>query len=127
MASAPTIQPGTPPPQLSSLDDFYVPAYRVVLNGKIQPQLVLQQILKTLQPYNCKLNQILTAIDNGTATKAEQQFYHKLITVFFCVQEPGIVNQYENDRKKFDKNIDVYSKVLCQDLNEFKLPCLTPH
>ena len=50
-----------------------------------------------------------------------------LISIFFCVQEPGIVNQFENDRKKFDKNIDVYSKVLCQDLNEFKLPCLTPH
>jgi uncharacterized protein len=44
MASAPAIQPGTPPPQLSFLDDFYVPAYRVVLNGKVDPQLV-QDIL----------------------------------------------------------------------------------
>lgn len=40
MASAPAIQPGTPPQQLSALDDFYVPAYRVVLNGKVQRQLV---------------------------------------------------------------------------------------
>jgi hypothetical protein len=88
---------------------------------------VLQQILETLQPYNCKLKQVLTDIDSGKATQAEQKFYHKLITVFFCVQEPGIVDQFEHDRKKFDKNIDVYSKILCQDLNEFKLPCLTPH
>ena len=92
-----------------------------------KPQQVLQQILETLQPYNCKLKQVLTDIDSGKATEAEQKFYHKLITVFFCVQEPGIVNQFENDRKKFDKNIDIYNKVLCQDLKEFKLDCLTPH
>jgi len=92
-----------------------------------KPQIVLQQILETLQPYNCKLKQVLTDIDSGKATKAEQQFYHKLITVFFCVQEPGIVDQFENDKKKFDKNADVYSKILKQDLNEFGLPCLTPH
>ena len=40
MASAAAIQPGTPTPQLSALDDFYVPAYRLILNGKVQPQLV---------------------------------------------------------------------------------------
>ena len=41
MASAPNaIQPGTPPPDLPSLDDFYVPAYRVWLKGKENPQLV---------------------------------------------------------------------------------------
>ena len=39
MASAPAIQPTATTP-LSALDDFYVPAYRVVLNGKVQPQLV---------------------------------------------------------------------------------------
>lgn len=39
MASAPTaIQPGTPQ-NLSSLDDFYVPAYRVLLKGLPQPHL----------------------------------------------------------------------------------------
>jgi hypothetical protein len=92
-----------------------------------KPQVVLQQILETLQPYNCKLKQVLGDIDSGTATKAEKQFYHKLTTVFFCVQEPGIVDQFENNRKKFDKNADVYSKILRQDLNEFGLPCLTPH
>jgi len=92
-----------------------------------KPQVVLQQILETLQPYNCKLKQVLGDIDSGTATKAEQQFYHKLTTVFFCVQQPGIVDQFENNRKKFDKNADVYSTILRQDLNEFGLPCLTPH
>jgi phage protein D len=40
MASAPAIQPGAPTPQMSALDDFYVPAYRVKLNGKVQHQLV---------------------------------------------------------------------------------------
>src|ERR1051326_7436616 len=38
------VQPGTPPPQLSSVDDFYVPAYQIVLNGKKDPKLV-QDIL----------------------------------------------------------------------------------
>src|SRR5215469_4284365 len=38
------VQPGTPPPSLAAHDDFYVPAYRVVINGKVQPQLV-QDIL----------------------------------------------------------------------------------
>ena len=33
------VQPGTPPPQLSSLDDFYVPAYRVLLKGQLQADL----------------------------------------------------------------------------------------
>lgn len=41
MATTPTaLQPGTPPQNLSPPDDFYVPAYRVVLKGKAQPQLV---------------------------------------------------------------------------------------
>jgi len=45
MASTPTaIQPTTPPQSLLSQDDFYVPAYRVLLKGKDQPQLV-QDIL----------------------------------------------------------------------------------
>ena len=35
MASAP--QPGTGPPNVPSVDDFYVPAYRVSLKGKGQP------------------------------------------------------------------------------------------
>ena len=35
--------------------------------------------------------------------------------------ETSVADFYRN------KNIDVYSKILCQDLNEFKLPCLTPH
>jgi uncharacterized protein len=40
MASVPTaVQPGTPPVNLSSLDDFYVPAYRVLLKGQPQPDL----------------------------------------------------------------------------------------
>lgn len=40
MTSAPTgVQPGTPPQNLSSLDDFYVPAYRVLLKGVPQPHL----------------------------------------------------------------------------------------
>ena len=39
MASAPAMQP-TATPTLSTLYDFYVPAYRLVLNGKVQPQLV---------------------------------------------------------------------------------------
>jgi len=43
MASAPAMQP-TATPTLSTLYDFYVPAYRLVLNGKVQPQLV-QDIL----------------------------------------------------------------------------------
>jgi len=92
-----------------------------------QPQKVLQQILETLQPYNCKLKQVIDDINSGTATKAEQKFYKKLTTVFFCIQEPGIVDQFEHNRKKFDKNIDIYSKILCQDLREFRWPCLTPH
>ncbi|MBV9759633.1 MAG: phage late control D family protein [Acidobacteriaceae bacterium] len=44
MASAPAAQPGLRTDQLSSQDDFYVPAYRVLLNGKDQQQLV-QDIL----------------------------------------------------------------------------------
>jgi uncharacterized protein len=40
MATVPTaVQPGTPPKDLSSLDDFYVPAYRVLLKGQPQPHL----------------------------------------------------------------------------------------
>jgi len=41
MAAAPSaLQPGTPPQQdLKSLDDFYVPAYRVLIKGKAQPPL----------------------------------------------------------------------------------------
>ena len=38
MSSAPsTVQPGTPPEGLSYLDDFYVPAFRILLKGKSQP------------------------------------------------------------------------------------------
>jgi hypothetical protein len=33
------IQPGTPPQNLLSLDDFYVPAYRVLIKGQPQPPL----------------------------------------------------------------------------------------
>lgn len=33
------LQPGTPPEGLSSLDDFYVPAYRILLKGHKQPPL----------------------------------------------------------------------------------------
>jgi uncharacterized protein len=36
---ATAIQPGTPPENLASLDDFYVPAYRVLLKGQPQPDL----------------------------------------------------------------------------------------
>jgi phage protein D len=40
MSSAPAgLQPGTPPQGLSSLDDFYVPAYRIRLKGQDQPPL----------------------------------------------------------------------------------------
>jgi uncharacterized protein len=40
MSSTPSaIQPGTPPQNLSALDDFYVPAYRVLIKGKKQPHL----------------------------------------------------------------------------------------
>ena len=44
MAIAPAVQPGTPPQNLSSLDDFYVPAYRILLKGQPQPDLA-QDIL----------------------------------------------------------------------------------
>jgi hypothetical protein len=96
-------------------------------SGDCQPQQVLQQILETLQPYNTKLKSVLTAIDNGTATPAEKKFYQKLTSVFFCIQEPGIVNQFEHDRKQFDKDSGIYNKILTQDLKEFGLDCLTPH
>lgn len=40
MPGAPTaVQPGTPPLNLSELDDFYVPAYRVFIKGVPQPHL----------------------------------------------------------------------------------------
>src|SRR5215469_4658754 len=40
MASAPPgLQPGTVPQGLGSLDDFYVPAYRILLKGQTQPPL----------------------------------------------------------------------------------------
>ncbi|HTB15628.1 MAG TPA: hypothetical protein VK752_28855 [Bryobacteraceae bacterium] len=40
MGSSPiAVQPGTPATSLRELDDFYVPAYRVALKGKNQPQL----------------------------------------------------------------------------------------
>ena len=39
MGSATAIQSGAAP-QMSALDDFYVPAYRVLLNGKVASQLV---------------------------------------------------------------------------------------
>ena len=92
-----------------------------------QPQYVLQQVLETLQPYNTKLKEVLANIDSGTATSAELAFYHKLIGVFFCLQEPGIVSEFEKDKKKFDQSISGDDKVLTQDLNEFGLPSLTPH
>jgi hypothetical protein len=91
-----------------------------------QSQYVLQQILTALQPYNCKLQAVLTAVDDGKATAAELKFYHELTSVFFCEQEPQIVDQYLHDRKKFDQEICVYDKVLDQDLFEFGLPALTP-
>jgi phage protein D len=40
MASALALQPGTRPSGSSSLDDFYVPAFRIILKGKDQPGLV---------------------------------------------------------------------------------------
>jgi phage protein D len=40
MASAPSIECGTPPPPPPTPDDFYVPAYRLKLNGKTQNKLV---------------------------------------------------------------------------------------
>jgi uncharacterized protein len=35
----PGLQPGTPPQAVASLDDFYVPAYRILLKGQTQPPL----------------------------------------------------------------------------------------
>ncbi|HEY1758765.1 MAG TPA: hypothetical protein VGG72_25560 [Bryobacteraceae bacterium] len=51
------LQPGTPPQNLSSLDDFYVPAYRVLLKGQPQPHLE-QDILSVT------FNDSLTDVDS---------------------------------------------------------------
>lgn len=40
MATVPTgLQPGTPPQAVGALDDFYVPAYRILLKGNAKPPL----------------------------------------------------------------------------------------
>jgi len=95
--------------------------------GNNQTQYVLEQILETLQPYNTKLTAVLANINTGTGTTAEQEFYHNLVTVFFCEQEPGIVQQFEQDKKSFNLHTDAYNNVLDQDLQEFGFPSLTPH
>jgi uncharacterized protein len=56
MSATPTaLQPGTPPEGLPSLDDFYVPAYRIRLKGQDQPPLE-QDILSVT--YNDSLTDV---------------------------------------------------------------------
>jgi hypothetical protein len=90
-------------------------------------QSILQKILETLQPFNKKLNCVITAINNGTATSCQLAFYQKLTSVFFTVQAPDIVNQFERLHKGFLRNEGNYAKILGQDINEFQNYCLTPH
>jgi hypothetical protein len=92
-----------------------------------EPQFVLQKILETLQPFNKKLQGVLNAINDGNATTAQTDFYQKLTTVFFDVQEPCIIDQFDQNPKQFDHNEDRYRRILRQDLQEFGTPPLTPH
>lgn len=65
MASAPTgVQPGTPPQNLSSLDDFYVPAYRVLLKGKQQPHLEQDILSVTFRDSLTDVDSVDLVVDN---------------------------------------------------------------
>jgi hypothetical protein len=92
-----------------------------------EPEFVLQAILKTLQPYNTKLINLLNVINKGTETPAQLTYYHNLISIFFDEQAPGVVNDVLHHPKGFAHVLNEDSAMLWQDLREFTLPSLTPH
>ncbi len=74
-----------------------------------------------------KLNQLLTAINKGTETPAQLQYYRCLIKVFFDQQAPGVVNDILHRPAGYTRDLLIDSAMLWQDLREFNLNSLTPH
>jgi outer membrane biosynthesis protein TonB len=91
-----------------------------------EPDYVLQSILQMLQPYNTKLNKLLSAINNGTETPAQLTYYHNLVTVFFDQQATGIVNTVIHHPNGYVHILNQDSAMLWQDLREFQINVLTP-
>jgi len=85
---------------------------------------VLQGILEALQPFNVKLNFLLTKIDNGTATPSEIAFYDNLLKTFFGSQLPDIIEEYEGYADPARDVLQAARRALNQDLNPFQPP---PH
>jgi uncharacterized protein len=65
VAAAPTaLQPATPPQNLSSLDDFYVPAYRVLLKNQPQPDLAQDVVSVTFQDSLTDVDSVDLVVNN---------------------------------------------------------------
>jgi phage protein D len=65
MANTPAaIQPGTPPPDKLTLDDFYVPAYTVALKGKDQPALQQDILSVTYRDSLTDVDSVELVVDN---------------------------------------------------------------
>ncbi len=92
-----------------------------------EPDFVLQAIMTTLQPFNVKLNKLLTAYNNGTETPAQLTYYHNLVALFFDKQAPSVVTDLLNHPNGFAHVLNVDSAMLWQDLREFTIPALTPN
>ena len=86
-----------------------------------EPDFVLQAILLMVQPFNVKVNQLLAAIKNGTATSAQLAYFHNLISVVFRQEGAELVNGIHG-YGGFNPN----NSMLLQKLNEFGLSALTP-
>ena len=91
------------------------------------PDAVLQAILITLQPFNFKLHELLSAVNSGTANQCELAFYHNLISVFFGQQLPAITKEYKGQNNALGKTIYAASQALKQDLAPFTTMSCTPY
>jgi phage protein D len=58
------VQPGTPPAVTRSLDDFYVPAYRVALKGQNQPELQQDILSVTYRDTLTDVDSVELVVDN---------------------------------------------------------------
>ena len=82
MAAAPAaLQPGTSPENLSSLDDFYVPAYRVLIKGQKQPHLEQDILSVTYSDSLTNVDSVDLVVDNwdpgdpvGTAVQGKFRY-----------------------------------------------------
>lgn len=83
----------------------------------------LQTILKALQPYNVKLNTLINAVNNGTASPSDLAYYHNLITVFFNQQMPSIPSNLRNKDAIFAAILQAEGALRI----DLAAPSLTPH